>query len=40
MTAFHRSLIDVARRRATSRTSNADLAAEIRAARENTPSRS
>ena len=32
--AFHRSLIDFARRRALSRKSSADLAAEIRAAGE------
>jgi AcrR family transcriptional regulator len=34
MMAFHRSLVDFARRRARSRTSSADLAAEIRAAGE------
>ena len=34
MMAFHRSLIDFARRRALSRKSSADLAAEIRAAGE------
>jgi AcrR family transcriptional regulator len=34
MMAFHRSLIDFARRRAPSRTRSADLAAEIRAAGE------
>jgi AcrR family transcriptional regulator len=34
MTAFHRSLVDFARRRALSRRSSADLAAEIRAAGE------
>ena len=34
MMAFHRSLIEFARRRASSRTSSANLAAEIRAAGE------
>ena len=34
MMAFHRSLVDFARRRALSRKSSADLAAEIRAAGE------